>query len=175
MVYGFRAILIFTGKIATNSNSLVSDPNIVALKISGNTFTGDQHVSPNNICTIRILEGDQQLAENWPHCSTLMCCHLGHLLGCQSAEKPGQLLWVGDRVAKWMRNIWLLLIVAVGLLIKMWSLSTITAGSPMVGTPINQVWRLNNLGLMKGLILPLAVCGWPLKWRKSRKERWLGL
>ena len=104
MVYGLRAILIFTAKIATNSNSLVSDPNIVTRKISGNAFTGDQHVSPN-ICTIRILEGDQQLAENWPHCSTLMRCHLGLLLGCQSAEKPGQLLYEGDRVAKWMRNI----------------------------------------------------------------------
>ena len=43
----------------------------------------------------------------------------------------------------------------VGLLIVQWNLSSITAGSPMVGTPINQVQRPINQGLIKDLILPL--------------------
>ena len=43
----------------------------------------------------------------------------------------------------------------VGLLIVQWILSRITAWSPMVGTPINQVQRLINQGLIKDLILPL--------------------
>ena len=43
----------------------------------------------------------------------------------------------------------------VGLLIVQWILSSITAGSPMGGTSINQVQRLTNQGLIKDLILPL--------------------
>ena len=40
----------------------------------------------------------------------------------------------------------------VGLLIVQWILSRITAWSLMVGTPINQVRRLINQGLIKDLI-----------------------
>ena len=40
----------------------------------------------------------------------------------------------------------------VGLLIIQWILSGITAGSPMVGTPINQVQTLINQGLIKDLL-----------------------
>ena len=42
----------------------------------------------------------------------------------------------------------------VELLIVQWILSSITAGSPMVGTPINQVQRPINQGLIKDLISP---------------------
>ena len=40
-------------------------------------------------------------------------------------------------------------------MIVQWILSSITAGSPMVGTPINQVQRPINQSLIKDLILPL--------------------
>ena len=43
----------------------------------------------------------------------------------------------------------------VGLLIVLEILSGITAWSPMVGTPIDQVRRLINQGLIKDLISPL--------------------
>ena len=51
-------------------------------------------------------------------------------------------------------------------------LSVITAGSPMVGTPINLVQGLIKLGLIKDLNLAITVRR-PLEWlEKGLKERW---
>ena len=48
----------------------------------------------------------------------------------------------------------------------------ITAGSLMVGTPIILVQRPISLGLIKDLCNHAITVRRPLKWRKSRKERW---
>ena len=48
----------------------------------------------------------------------------------------------------------------------------ITAGSPMVGTPIILVQRKISLGLIKDLCNHAITVQRPLKWQKSRKERW---
>ena len=51
-------------------------------------------------------------------------------------------------------------------------MSVITAGSPMVGTPINLVRGLIILGLSKDLNLAITVRR-PLEWlKKDLKERW---
>ena len=59
----------------------------------------------------------------------------------------------------------------VRLLIVQWILSGITAGSLMVRTPINQVRRPINQGLIVRPNLAITVRG-PLKCQKSRKEMW---
>ena len=51
-------------------------------------------------------------------------------------------------------------------------LSVITAGSPMVGTPINLVQGLIILGLIKDLNLAITIRR-PLEWlKRGLKERW---
>ena len=51
-------------------------------------------------------------------------------------------------------------------------MSVITAGSPMVGTPINLVRGLIRLGLIKDLNLAITVRR-TLEWlKKGLKERW---
>ena len=51
-------------------------------------------------------------------------------------------------------------------------LSVITAGSPLIGTPINLVRGLIRLGLIKDFNLAITVRR-PLEWlKKGLKERW---